>query len=71
MGRDHTVEEYYQAAAEIVGYQGTFVYDLSRPVGLHEKLVDTTRQEALGWAPSVGLREGLELTYRFFLENAQ
>jgi GDP-L-fucose synthase len=68
-GHDHTVNDYYAAAAEVVGWQGRFVHDLSRPVGMKRKLVDVTRQTAWGWAPRISLREGLARSYQFFLET--
>jgi GDP-L-fucose synthase len=68
-GHDHAVNDYYAAAAEVVGWQGHFVHDLSRPVGMARKLVDVSRQTAWGWAPRIGLREGLARSYRFFLET--
>lgn len=69
MGRDHTVTEYYAAAAAVVGYEGDFVHNMTRPVGVRQKLVDTSVQESIGWAPRTSLEEGLEETYRFFLEH--
>ena len=68
-GQDHSVNDYYAAAAEVVGWQGRFVHDLSRPVGMQRKLVDVSRQSAWGWAPRTGLREGLARTYQYFLET--
>lgn len=69
LGRDHSVNEYYAAAARVVGWQGEFRHDLSRPVGMTRKLVDITRQTDWGWAPRVGLEEGLARTYQFLLQS--
>ena len=69
VGADHSVDEYYRVVADVVGYTGGFRHDASRPAGMARKLVDTARQRALGWAPSVTLREGIEEAYAFFLEN--
>lgn len=68
-GHDHAVNDYYAAAAQVVGWQGRFVHDLSRPVGMRRKLLDVSRQAAWGWAPRTGLREGLARSYQYFLEN--
>lgn len=68
-GHDHAVNDYYAAAADVVGWQGRFVHDLSRPVGMKRKLVDVARQTAWGWAPRIGLREGMARSYQFFLET--
>ncbi len=69
VGRDHSVNDYYAAAAEIVGWQGTFTHDLSKPTGMQQKLCDTSRQTAWGWTPQTGLRAGIAATYQFFLER--
>jgi GDP-L-fucose synthase len=69
VGQDHSVNDYYKAAAEVIGWQGRFVHDLSKPVGMKQKLCDTARQQAWGWAPRTGLRDGLALTHQFYLER--
>lgn len=69
VGADHTVDEYYQVTAEVLGYTGDFVHDLGKPVGMARKLVDIQRQEAWGWGPSHDLRAGIEKTYAYYLEE--
>jgi GDP-L-fucose synthase len=55
--------------AETTGFTGRIVYDSSRPDGTPRKLLDTGRLAALGWQPSISLRDGLRNTYRWFCEN--
>lgn len=69
LGYDFTINEYYQMIADIVGYSGQFVHDLSKPVGMQRKLVDVSLQKEWGWAPKISLQDGLEKTYRFYLEH--
>lgn len=71
LGRDWTVNEYYAAAAEVVGYRGAFVHDLTKPSGMKRKLVDVTRQLAWGFRAPTDLATGLRRTYEFFLEREQ
>jgi GDP-L-fucose synthase len=66
VGRDHTIKEYYQAVADVIGWRGEFTHDLSRPVGMKRKLMDVTRMEAFGWTPRTGLAEGIAATYTHF-----
>lgn len=68
VGRDHTINEYYETAARVVGFEGTFTHDLTRPVGMMQKLVDTTRLGAFGWKASTPLEAGLARTYEHFLK---
>lgn len=71
LGRDYTIDEYYRAAAEVLGYEGEFVHNLDKPVGMARKLVSTARQTAWGWSARTGLREGMEKTYEFYLKERQ
>ncbi len=69
LGHDHTINEYYTAIAAVVGWQGDFVHDLNRPVGMRQKLVDTRRQTAWGWAPKISLQDGIARSYDYFLDK--
>ena len=69
LGHDHTIIEYYQAAAEVMGYSGGFAHDLGKPVGMARKLVSVERQQAWGWKPRYELRGGIAKTYDFYLKE--
>ncbi len=69
LGRDYTVNQYYQAAADVMGYTGGFSHDLSKPVGMARKLVSVERQQAWGWSARYDLRDGIEQTYSFYLKE--
>jgi len=69
LGHDYTIDEYYEIAAEIVGYRGQFGHDLSKPAGMQRKLLDVSRQLAWGWKAKTNLREGLHATYRYYCET--
>lgn len=71
LGHDHTINDYYQAAAEVLGYTGGFVHDLSKPVGMARKLVSVERQQAWGWTARHELRDGIEKTYNYYLKESQ
>ncbi len=69
IGSDLTINEYYRAIAEVVGYTGGFEHDLSKPVGMKQKLVATDKAETWGWKSGVSLHDGVALTYRYYLEH--
>lgn len=71
VGNDRSINEYYQAAAEVMGYTGTFVHDTSKPVGMARKLVSTERQQAWGWTAKTDLKSGIESAYQFYLKEYQ
>ena len=62
-GSEVTILELAEIIADVIGYDGTFTCDTSKPDGVPRKLLDTSRMQALGWRPSIGLREGLARTY--------
>lgn len=69
LGHDYTINEYYKAIAEVIGYTGEFQHDLSKPVGMKQKLVDTHLLRQINWTPKTDLKEGLTKTYNYFLRN--
>ncbi|MBA4177904.1 MAG: GDP-fucose synthetase [Leptothrix sp. (in: Bacteria)] len=71
LGHDHSIDDYYRAAADVVGFKGKFVHDTSKPVGMARKLVHVGRQTAWGWSAQHSLRDGLALTYQFYLDQLQ
>jgi GDP-L-fucose synthase len=67
-GEEQTIRELAELVADVVGYSGDFVYDRSKPDGTPRKVMDVSKIKALGWAPTVPLREGIAAAYRDFLE---
>jgi GDP-L-fucose synthase len=69
VGSDVSIAELAGLVRSVVGYQGEIRYDRSRPDGAPRKLLDVSRLRALGWEATVPLRDGIERTYRWFLEE--
>lgn len=69
LGHDHSVNEYYAAAASAIGWDGTFTHDLSKPVGMKQKLTAVDKQTAWCWQPQHSLTEGILKTYQHYLEH--
>lgn len=70
LGHDYSINEYYAATAEVIGWQGEFVHDTTKPVGMKQKLVDINRQRAWGWMPATSLREGIRKAYQYYLQES-
>jgi GDP-L-fucose synthase len=68
-GRDVTIAELANTMARVVGFEGDIEFDISKPDGTPRKLMDVSRLGSLGWAYSVELEQGLEMTYEWFLGN--
>ena len=69
LGHDYTINEYYEEIAEVIGYEGTFVHDLSKPVGMKQKLIDDTKLQTFGWQHKTSLKGGIQKIYEYYLEK--
>jgi GDP-L-fucose synthase len=69
-GHDVTIKELAETVARIVGFEGKMNWDSSKPDGTPQKLLDTSRINALGWEPTVTLEDGIRNTYEWFTESA-
>ncbi len=69
VGEDVTVRELAEIIREVVGYRGDIVFDPSRPDGAPRKLLDVSLLAALGWRARIALRDGIEQTYRWYVEQ--
>ena len=65
-GVDCSIRELAETLARVTGFRGALRFDASRPDGAPRKLLDVSRIRALGWAPRIGLEEGLRDTYDWF-----
>ncbi len=68
-GEELSIHELAQCVADTVGFNGKLVFDSSKPDGAPRKLLDATRMNKLDWTPSIHLKEGLESTYKWYLQN--
>lgn len=73
-GHDVTVRELATTVFSVLGFEGSVVFDSTKPDGTPEKLLDTTRLQMLGWRPRISLRQGIQLAwddYRVQLQQLQ
>jgi GDP-L-fucose synthase len=68
-GEDVTIRELAELVCDVLGYEGTLAFDATKPDGTPRKLLDVSRLSALGWSPQIPLRQGIEQTYRWYLEH--
>ncbi|QDU91502.1 GDP-L-fucose synthase [Pirellulimonas nuda] len=69
-GEDLAIRELAELVREVVYPEAELTFDASMPDGTPRKLLDVSRLHSLGWKARIGLREGIESSYRWFLENA-
>src|SRR2546421_9293535 len=68
-GEDVSIRELAELICEVVGFDGDLAWDATKPDGTPRKLLDVSKLRALGWKPSIPLRDGIARTYEWFLAN--
>lgn len=68
-GEDCTISELAETVQYVVGYKGQLTFDTTMPDGTPRKLLDVSRLKKLGWEASINLRDGLENTHLWYVEN--
>src|SRR5881409_2608019 len=68
-GEDISIRELAELICEVVGFEGDLAWDTTKPDGTPRKLLDVSKLRALGWKPSIPLRDGIARCYEWFLAN--
>ena len=68
-GKEITIKELAEKIQQAVGHKGDIIWDSSKPDGTPRKLMDVSKMKEMGWTYSTELDEGIEKTYKWFLEN--
>lgn len=68
-GKEITIKALTEMVAKVVGYEGTILWDTTKPNGTPRKLLDVSKAESLGWHYTTELEQGIALSYQDFLNN--
>jgi GDP-L-fucose synthase len=68
-GENISIKNLAQTVASVVGYTGDIEWDTTRPNGTPNRPLDCSKMNELGWKPNHTLYEGLNKTYKWFVEN--
>lgn len=68
-GQELSIADLALMIKDIIGFEGELVFDTSKPDGTPRKLADSSRLHALGWQHRIGLKEGVEDVYEWFLKS--
>lgn len=68
-GEEVSIRQLAETIQQVVGYAGEFRFNTEMPDGTPRKLTDVTKLHGLGWHHGMELYEGIERTYKWFLEN--
>nr|WP_287420945.1 NAD-dependent epimerase/dehydratase family protein [Candidatus Brachybacter algidus] len=59
VGHDLSITQLAEVIADIIGYEGSFVYNTEKPDGTPRKLMDVSYMKSLGWEAGIDLKTGL------------
>ena len=68
-GEEITINDLARLVQQIVLYKGNVIWDNSKPDGTPKKLLDVSKINQLGWKAKTSLKEGLELTYNWYMKS--
>ena len=68
-GYEISILELAKKIKEVVNFDGSLVFDNTKPDGNPRKLLDSSKIFKLGWKPETSIDEGLQNSYRWYLES--
>jgi GDP-L-fucose synthase len=71
VGEDLTILELANLIKKVVQFEGEIVWDKTKPDGTPRKLLDISKLKNLGFTPRSDLENGIESTYKWFLEQLE
>ena len=69
-GHEVTILELANLIKDTIGYEGEITLDSTKPDGNPRKLLDSTLINNLGWSAKTNLKEGLSLTYDYYVKTS-
>lgn len=70
LGKDYSVDEFYSIASEVIGVKAELRHDLTKPDGMHRKLLDSSlAQRTMDWNPKTDIADGVNSTYQWYLRE--
>ena len=62
-GMETSIADLARTLAKVMGYDGQFVFDTTKPDGMPRKVMDAAKMLAMGWTASTSLEDGLTAAY--------
>lgn len=67
-GTDLSIKALAEMIQDVVGFEGSIVWNTDKPDGTPRKLMDVSKINQLGWRHKIDLRNGIEQVYQDFLQ---
>lgn len=68
-GEDISIRNLAMVICDVIGYEGELEFNVEKPDGAPQKLMDNKLIKAMGWLPAYSLRDGIAQTYEWYLEH--
>jgi GDP-L-fucose synthase len=68
-GEDMTILELAQSIAKVIGWEGRFTLNTSKPDGMPRKVMDVSCLRALGWSAPTDFETGMKDAYKWYVAN--
>lgn len=68
-GKDYSIKHYTKKILEVLKIKAKLRYELSKPDGTPQKLLDISTAKNYGWKPKVSLEQGILMAYKFYLKS--
>jgi len=69
VGKDLTIKELGSVIKKIIGFNGKIIWDVKKPDGMEQKLLDVSKIHTLGWKHKIELDVGIKMVYKWYLKN--
>lgn len=69
MGIDKSIKELVEIIKKITNYNGIIEWDLNKPDGMPQKLLNVDKLNNLGWKYNTNIEEGIQKTYDWWKEQ--
>jgi len=70
-GKELTIKQLSDKVAKTIGFEGTIVFDQSKPDGTPRKLTDVSKLHALGWQHKVEIDEGIQRLFAWYQQSLE
>lgn len=68
-GTDISIKDLAELVQEITRHKGKIIWDKTKPDGTPKKLMDSSKLRSVGWQPNIKIREGIEMTYEWYIKT--
>lgn len=68
-GKSTSIRELAETIVRVIGYKGELIFDISKPDGMMERMLDSSKLIHMGWKAKTTLHDGIQKTYEWYIKN--